>query len=61
MSYPRVIIDTKKIESNVSTLVSLAKKEGITIAGVTKGFCAYPEIVKAYILYPVLKRSRWIG
>lgn len=49
MSYPRVIIDTKKIESNVSTLVSLAKKEGITIAGVTKGFCAYPEIVKAYI------------
>jgi len=49
VSYPRVIIDTKKIESNVSTLVSLAKKEGITIAGVTKGFCAYPEIVKAYI------------
>lgn len=49
MAYPRLIVDTKKIESNVSKIVALAKEEGITIAGVTKGFCAYPEIVKAFI------------
>jgi predicted amino acid racemase len=49
MAYPRIIIDTNKILHNVRIVVEIAKKNGITVAGVTKGFCAHKEIVKAYI------------
>ena len=49
MTYPRIIIDTNIIKNNVSEVVKLTKKYGIDLAGVTKGYCAYPEIVQAYV------------
>lgn len=49
MIYPRVVIDTNKIRNNVKTLVRMADENGMEVAGVTKGFCAYPDIVKAYV------------
>ena len=49
MTYPRILIDATKIRNNVETLVSMADKNGMEVAGVTKGFCAYPDIVKAYV------------
>lgn len=49
MTYPRILIDTRIIKQNVSEVVSLAKGYGISLAGVTKGYCAHPEIVKAYV------------
>lgn len=49
MGYPRLIIDKSKILHNVKTLVDLTQNCGIEIAGVTKGFCAYRDIVDAYI------------
>ena len=49
MTYPRILIDTNIIKNNVREVVKLAKKHGISLAGVTKGYCAYPEIVQAYI------------
>ncbi|MBC8587008.1 ornithine racemase Orr [Paratissierella segnis] len=49
MTYPRLIIDTKKIKHNTETLVNLAAKNGIEVAGVTKVFCANKDITKAII------------
>lgn len=49
MAYPRIVVDTKKVENNVRRITTLAKSKGITVAGVTKVFCAQPELVKAYI------------
>lgn len=49
MSSPRLYIDLKKITNNVKTLVALCNKYGIEITGITKVFCAQPEIVRAYI------------
>ncbi len=49
MAYPRILIDTKIIENNVKVVVNLARQHGIKLAGVTKGYCAYPEIVQAYV------------
>jgi predicted amino acid racemase len=49
VSYPRLVVDTKKIENNVRAMVALTKARGISTAGVTKVFCAAPELVKAYV------------
>ncbi|MDY0234570.1 MAG: ornithine racemase Orr [Gudongella sp.] len=49
MGYPRVIVETKKIEQNVKAVLELMKKKDITLAAVTKGFCAFPEIAQAFI------------
>lgn len=49
MTYPRLVVDTKKVENNVRTMTTLAKAKGVTVAGVTKVFCAQPALVKAYI------------
>lgn len=49
MGYPRIVIDTKKVEHNVKEIMKLAKAKDIKVAGVTKVFCAQPELVKAYI------------
>lgn len=38
MSYPRLIIDLKKLHSNVANIRSLCEKQGIALAGVIKGF-----------------------
>ncbi len=49
MIYPRILIDTEKILTNTKVLVNLAKENNITVAGVTKGFCAEPRVVEALI------------
>ncbi len=49
MTYPRILIDTRIIKQNVSEVVKLAKGYGISLAGVTKGYCAHPDIVQAYV------------
>ena len=49
MVYPRILIDTAKIYDNVKTLVEMAKENGMEVVGVTKGFCAQNDVVKAYI------------
>ena len=48
MKYPRIIIDLKKIENNIEQIVRITKRESgcTTLALVTKGHCADPEIVK---------------
>ena len=50
MTYPRLVVDLNKIKNNVKTLVSLANNNGMKIAGVTKVFCAGPEIAQAYMV-----------
>ncbi|WP_422486546.1 ornithine racemase Orr [Gudongella sp. DL1XJH-153] len=49
MAYPRITIDTEKLRHNVKTVMKLAAANHITVAGVTKGFSANPEIAKAYV------------
>lgn len=49
MSYPRLVVDLNKIKTNVKTMVGLANNNGMKVAGVTKVFCAGPEIAEAYI------------
>lgn len=49
MSYPRLVINPNIVKNNTETLVNLTAKYGIEVAGVTKGFCAHPQLVKAYI------------
>lgn len=57
MKTPCIYIDLKKIEHNTRTIVSLCKKYGISIAGVTKGTLGMPEIANAMIRGGV----SWIG
>lgn len=49
MSYPRLIIDTEKLRNNVKAVLKMAAPHHISLAGVTKGFCAHPDIAKAYV------------
>lgn len=49
MNYPRIIIDTSKIKHNTELLVRMADKKGISIAGVTKVFCANKDIAIAMV------------
>ena len=49
MGYPKIVIDTKKVENNVKTIVALAKAKGVSVAGVTKVFCAQTELAQAYV------------
>ncbi|MTI66481.1 MAG: alanine/ornithine racemase family PLP-dependent enzyme [Firmicutes bacterium] len=49
MSYPRVEININKIKHNTSKLVTLCNEEDISVAGVTKVFCAYCDVVDAMI------------
>lgn len=49
MGYPRIEIDIDKLTHNTKTIVNLCHKKDIKVAGVTKVFCADPNIVKAYI------------
>ncbi|MCE1188591.1 MAG: alanine/ornithine racemase family PLP-dependent enzyme [Ignavibacteria bacterium] len=47
--YPALIIDTKKIEHNTRILVTKCKEYSISVAAVSKVFCAIPEVVQAMI------------
>lgn len=49
MSYPKIKVNLDKIKQNVLTLVELCRENGIEVAGVTKVFCANPEIAEIYI------------
>ncbi len=49
MAYPRITIDTEKLRHNVKAVMKLATANHLTVAGVTKGFSANPEIAKAYV------------
>lgn len=49
MSYPKIKVNLDKIKQNVLTLVEMCGEHGIEVAGVTKVFCAYPEIAEVYI------------
>lgn len=44
--YPRLIIDTEKIRHNTEVVVENCRKQGISVAGVVKGFTALPEIAR---------------
>ena len=47
--YPRLLIDLDKLEHNAKTLVEMAAKYGIEVAGVTKVFCAHRDIARAFV------------
>jgi len=47
--YPRVVVDLNKIEHNTKVVADKCKDNGIEIMGVTKVFCAYPEIAAAEV------------
>lgn len=49
MAYPKVTVNLSTIKNNTKTLVDLCGKRGISVAGVTKVFCANTEIAKAYV------------
>lgn len=45
--YPCLEIDLARIAQNTNHVVKLCRRQGIEVLGVTKGFCALPEIVWA--------------
>ena len=49
MKYPALIMDKNKIQHNTKLLSELASKHGVKVAGVTKVFCAIPELAEAMI------------
>jgi len=48
LNCPRLEIDLEKIKQNASLIKRKCEKHGIEVVGVTKGFCAYFPIAKAY-------------
>lgn len=46
---PRLEIDLDKIQYNTKTIVDVCNKEGIQVAGVTKGVAGMPEVAKAML------------
>lgn len=49
MVYPRLLINKNKVKKNVEVLVEMTKKANIEVAGVTKVFSGYPDLIQAYI------------
>lgn len=49
LSYPILEISLSKIKHNTEKIVSICDKKGISVAGVTKGFCGIEEIAKALV------------
>ena len=49
MKYPLLEIDYEKLVENVRVINGIAQSKNIEIAGVTKVFCAIPEIAQAYV------------
>ena len=58
--YPRLLIDPGKVRENAAEVVRRAGELGITVFGVTKGFCADPAVALAMVEggCPVLMDSR---
>ncbi|SHI52322.1 Predicted amino acid racemase [Geosporobacter subterraneus DSM 17957] len=46
---PRIEIDLSKIRANTQVLVDRCKNAGIQVAGVTKVFCAVPQVAEAMV------------
>ena len=46
---PRVEVKLNKLKQNVQQIVGLCEGKGISVAGVTKCFCALPEIAQVYV------------
>lgn len=49
MKYPALIIDKKKLEENTRIVVKNCDDYGIEVTGVTKCYCALPELAEAQI------------
>ena len=49
IKYPMLEINLKKVYENVKSMVDLCNKEGISIAGVVKGFNAIPEVSMQFV------------
>ncbi|HLB46434.1 MAG TPA: ornithine racemase Orr [Anaerolineales bacterium] len=47
--YPRLEISLDKIRHNAETLVSMCRRRGIRVAGVTKAFCGHAVIARAMV------------
>lgn len=48
-TYPKLIIRPENIQHNVSQVVDIAKRAGLDITGVAKGFCGIPKAAQALI------------
>ena len=46
--YPMLEINLKHVYENIKSMTDLCKSQGISIAGVVKGFNAIPEVVKQF-------------
>ncbi len=49
MSFPRIVIHTGRIKENAQTISELARKDGISISGVTKATCGNVHVAKAML------------
>jgi len=49
IKYPMLEINLKKVHENVKSMVDLCRQQGISIAGVVKGFNAIPEVVEQFV------------
>jgi len=49
MKYPLLEINLKKVHENVKSMVELCGQQGISIAGVVKGFNAIPEVAEQFV------------
>jgi len=47
--YPRLVMDAGKVRENAAEVVRRAGKLGISVFGVTKGFCADPVVARAML------------
>jgi len=47
--YPRVVIDLHKVEKNTKLMVEKCSSSNLSVMGVTKAFCAEPEVVGAMV------------
>jgi len=47
MSYPKLLIDLKKVENNAAVIKELCNKNNISVTGVIKGFSAVKKITKS--------------
>jgi predicted amino acid racemase len=46
--YPMLEINLKKIQENIKCMVDLCKSQGISVAGVVKGFNGIPEVAEQF-------------
>nr|WP_244262335.1 hypothetical protein [Thermoanaerobacter wiegelii] len=47
--YPLLRINLEKLRKNTQTIVNLCEKRNIKVVGVTKVFCAIPEIAQTMV------------